>query len=355
MKLQAKIIFKIIFSGFTAVLYLAGIYLLFSTITDFKPQKIENIALEAKLSYPSVITEDISILSWNIGHAGLSKEMDNYEEGGYKHKPSIDIYQKTLNAILNKLSDFSYVDFMLLQEVDIFSNRTFYLNQKAFISDFLPDFSYAFALDENIQFNCLPFFAPLGRVKSGLQTLCKYNPIEIQRYGFTTNFNWPEKLFLQHPCFLITKYVLADGKLLVMINIRHSRFDINSQLNKELEELKLFVCNEYNKGNYVVVGGDWNMNPPGFKNILSYNKSKEYKLKHEIADQFMPLGWQWTYDIEMPSKRKLNAPYNLQTALTTLTDFFLLSPNIENLGIRNIDLDFEYSAHNPVLINIKLK
>jgi endonuclease/exonuclease/phosphatase family metal-dependent hydrolase len=35
-------------------------------------------------------------------------------------------------------------------------------------------------------------------------------------------------------------------------------------------------------------------------------------------------------------------------------DFFLISPNIEVLEIRTLDLEFENSDHLPVLMKIKL-
>ena len=50
-----------------------------------------------------------------------------------------------------------------------------------------------------------------------------------------------------------------------------------------------------------------------------------------------------------------NEAYNINSTVTTVTDFFLISPNIETLSIRNLDLNFEFSDHNPVLMNVKLK
>ncbi|MBW2654762.1 MAG: endonuclease/exonuclease/phosphatase family protein, partial [Deltaproteobacteria bacterium] len=39
--------------------------------------------------------------------------------------------------------------------------------------------------------------------------------------------------------------------------------------------------------------------------------------------------WQWVYDQKIPTNRRLVAPYDQQTTLTTVIDFFLVSPNIE--------------------------
>lgn len=355
MKDKAKKFFKIFTIVLISFLYLAVVFLLFSTITEYKPLKIENIALESKLSNNPMTSDEISIFMWNIGHAGLSKEMDDYTEGGNKQKPGIDIYQKTLNALLNKLSAFSYVDFMLLQEVDVFSNRSYYINQRNIIADFLPDFSNTFALTDDVQFKLFPLYSPLGRLKSGLQTLTKFTPIEIQRRAYPSQANWPTQVFLPRSCFLINRYLLDNGKHFLVINTQYAPIGLGMSGNKDMEALKLFVTNEYNKGNYVIVGGDWNMNPPGFKKMLSFNKAKLSKHNNEILDKLMPSDWKWVYDNDIPSKRKLNAAFNAQSTLTTVTDFFLLSPNIQSLNISCLDMKFEYSAHNPVLITIKLK
>ncbi len=355
MKLSAKKTFQLFFIGLVSILYLFGIYLLFSTITDYKPQKIETVELRGNITNNQILNDELTLLSWNIGYAGLSKEMDFFYDGGTKVKPSTEVYQKALNGILNTLVTYSYVDFVLLQEVDVFSKRSYFSNQAAFISDFLPDFAYAYAVNYDVKYVLLPLYAPMGRVKAGLQTLTKYKPVEIKRYAYSANFDWPKKLLMLDRCFLVTKYLLANGKRLIVINTHNSTFDGGLLSKKELDELKNYVLNEYDKGNYVIVGGDWNNNPPNFKKVQSFKNNKIFHLDNEIANNFMPPDWQWVYDVETPTNRNVNEPYNVKTTETTVIDFYLISPNIESLSIRNIDLNFEFSDHNPVLMNVKLK
>ena len=300
-------------------------------------------------------SNELTLLSWNIGYAGLSQEMDFFYDGGKKVKPSLEAYQKSLNGILNTLVKFSYVDFVLLQEVDVFSNRSYYSNQKDFISEFLPDFTYAFAVNYDVKYVLFPLYNPMGRVKAGLQTLTKYKPIEIQRHAYTTNFDWPKKLLMLDRCFLTTKYLLANGKQLVVINTHNSTFDGGLLSKRELKELKTYVVREYENGNYVIVGGDWNNNPPDFRKVKSFKNNKIFHLDNEIPLTFMPKDWQWIYDAEIPTNRNVNEPYKVKSTATTVIDFYLISPNIESISIRNIDLNFEFSDHNPVLINFKLK
>jgi len=48
-------------------------------------------------------------------------------------------------------------------------------------------------------------------------------------------------------------------------------------------------------------------------------------------------------------------PYKKGETATTVIDFFLLSPNIEKVETSNVDLNFQNSDHQPVLLKIKLK
>jgi endonuclease/exonuclease/phosphatase family metal-dependent hydrolase len=355
MKLSAKNIFRVFFIGLISILYLFCIYLFFSTITDYKPQKIENIAFKANHGNDQIDSDELSLLSWNNSYAGISKEMDVFYKGGKKLKPTLAIYQKTLNGILNTLVTYAYVDFMLLQEVDVFSNRSYFSNQKVFISDFLPDYGYAYAVNQDVKFSLCPFISSPGRLKSGLQTLTKFNASDVEKQTYSSMLNWPEKLFRPHSCFLATRYLLENGKQLVVINTQISAGELGVQYRKEIEELKVYVISEYKKGNYVIAGGDWNINPPGFKKINSFKNDNLFYTEHEIPSFVMPSDWKWVYDAEVPTLRKSNKFYNPVSTPCTVSDFFLISPNIASLSIRNIDLHFEFSDHNPVLMNVKLK
>ena len=56
----------------------------------------------------------------------------------------------------------------------------------------------------------------------------------------------------------------------------------------------------------------------------------------------------------MPTCRSTDIPYTKGVNYTSVLDGFIVSDNIEATAI-NIDADFEYSDHNPVLLNFRLK
>ena len=68
-------------------------------------------------------------------------------------------------------------------------------------------------------------------------------------------------------------------------------------------------------------------------------------------------GWTFAYDLDSPSCRLLNQPYDKDDENTQhyVIDGFILSPNVELTNVQTLGLDFGSSDHNPVFINVKLK
>ena len=355
MKKNFKKIILIIFIIISSLIVLFGMYLLFSTFTKYNPQAEENLELNGKKTLNKINDDELSVLSWNIGYCGLGKEMDFFYDGGKQVIPPMSKYQGYLNEVLNTINKYAYVDFMFLQEVDIKSKRSYFSNQEKLISEFLPNYGYTFAKNYDVQYVIMPPTSPMGRVKAGLMSLTKYKPIDAKRISYPSSFSWPKKLLMLDRCMTLTKYPLKNGKTLVMINTHNSAYDESGELRKvELDKLKTIITNEYANGNYVLVGGDWNTNPPGFDTKTNFKNDKKEPIIPAIDANYMPKDWKWFYDNTIPSERFTDEPYVKGKTKTTIIDFFLASPNIELSSVRTIDLGFANSDHNPVLLNFKL-
>ena len=112
---------------------------------------------------------------------------------------------------------------------------------------------------------------------------------------------------------------------------------------------------DYDKGNFVIAGGDWNQNPPGYQPGGNYNGHKFFKSEVQMNPDFMPAGWNWAYDNSAPTNRQNYQAYIKGENGTTCLDYYLTSPNVEILETRVIDLEFVNSDHNPVFLKIRLK
>lgn len=349
-----KTILRILGGTLLLVLLLLGIFLFYISQTDFMADPIEELVISER-TLRQTPAEDLSLISWNIGYAGLGKEMNFFYDGGKRVRTDEDTTRLNLEQIKRFMQQ-ETADFWLLQEVDFKAKRSYSINQAKEIADALPNFNHVEAVNYDVPFVPVPVLSPMGKVKSGLMTLSSYNPRIARRYAYPQIAGWPERLFLLDRCFIETRYSLQEGTELIVLNTHNSAFVDNQLLmQQELEVIKAKMIREYELGNYVIAGGDWNMNPNGFIPAVDYNRHLFKPVKVVIPEDFLPTGWQIVYDNAAPTNRHLHERYTKGSTGSTTIDFFIASPNIEIKSIRVIDLDFKHSDHNPVKINVQLR
>jgi len=121
------------------ILYVVGI-LIYASITEFKPAQIEELTT-AKTSVQTIPTgKELSLLSWNIGYSGLGKEMDFFYEGGDMVQPKELQNNEYLKGIIDFASQNDSIDFLLFQEVDFDSKRSYYTNQSDLLHSILTNY-----------------------------------------------------------------------------------------------------------------------------------------------------------------------------------------------------------------------
>jgi hypothetical protein len=149
---------------------------------------------------------------------------------------------------------------------------------------------------------------------------------------------------------------VSNGKQLVIINTHNSALkDAVGIQEKELELLKEVLTAEYLKGNYVIAGGDWNQNPLPFRQDSIQDGNSVKTILTGIPSDFLPSGFVWAFDPKHPTKRDVDKPYTKGQVKTTITDFFILSPNVNLLTTNTLPTDFAFSNHQPVGMIVELK
>lgn len=355
MKKKTMLYLLLIFSP----IILFGLYvvlvILYGTFTDFKPK--EKIVLELENQKLNNLNDSIiDIISWNIGYGSLGKNADFFLDGGKMIRSPKNDFKEYFEGISTFIEENKDKDFILLQEVDENSKRSYFTNEYEKIASILDKHSSVFAPNYEVNFVPVPLSStsPLGKVKSGLATYSKYKSIEDIRYQYPGEYPWPKRIFHLDRCLLL-KRIKYKEKELVLINSHNSAYDGGKLKPQEMDFLKKILIEEYEKGNYVVVGADWNQCPPNFEyNYFSKENSEDY-FQSNIEKDYLPSNWQWVYDTKTPTNRKLSAPYKKGETFTTLLDFYLVSPNIEVLEVKTIDLDFAFSDHQAVSLKMKLK
>lgn len=330
------------------------LFIIYSTITYYDPPQELRIAQNTN---PETIPCDstLRILSWNIGYAGLGNDMDFFYDGGKKVRDSYERTAINLDSICSFLKQNSSKAFILIQEVDLHSKRSYYINEMDSIIKQVP-YHAAIAPNYVVKFVPIPPASPMGQVNSGVLSLSKYTPTSSTRYGYPGKFGWPNRLFNLRRCMLVNRYPTSNGKEFILINTHMSAFDDGSLKKQEMQFLKDYILAEYSKGNYVLVGGDWNQSPPNFT-LTTFGdnyKSESFKLTN-INSDFMPAEWKWAFDPKSPTNRYLNESYKTGKTFRLIIDIFLVSPNIEVLQNQTCDLNFQNSDHNPISMSFKLR
>jgi endonuclease/exonuclease/phosphatase family metal-dependent hydrolase len=346
---------KIIRPLLYVLLVLVGAFLLFllyATLDDYKPGKIidQGIECEADILADSL---HLDLLIWNIGYGGLDASMDFFYDGGEQMRPEREGVLANMEGISNTLAPFRNYDFILLQEVDQDSRRSYHVNQYEQIKEQFTGYHGSFGMNYNVGFVPIPLSEPMGKVKSGLMTLSRQCPASVERHSFPGNYSLPVKLFMLDRCFLVSRYRLSNQKELLIINTHNSAYDDGSLRAQQMDYLSTYLLSEYEKGNYVIVGGDWNQTPFGLDPELPSHRFDTENLTY-IEENYPAPGWQWAFDPDMPTNRRVAFPYDQRSSPTTIIDCYLLSPNIELFQVETIDLGFKFSDHQPVKLQIRL-
>lgn len=344
------------------ILYISG-SLILGTFNDYQPELVLPIE-PAEFSQNKFITDTtLTFLTWNIGFGGLGKESDFFmiTEGTYwSSEKNVTTDEKYVDKNVEGVIDFiqkNEADFYLLQEVDVNSKRSYFKNEFEMIADEKEGFSAMFAPNYDIPRNPTPVFQPwniYGKVLSGLATYSKFQPIESTRLQLPGEFPWPEKVFHLDRCVSAHRFPLQKEKDVVVLNIHNSAFDKGGFMKtQQLDFLRDMALKEYEKGNYVILGGDWNMCPPGFP-AEKFRKFTVPRSKTNIADDLMPEGWKWAFDESVPTIRSTADPFDSEKTFRTVIDAFLVSPNVIVEEVKGFDMGFEYSDHQPVWMRIRL-
>jgi endonuclease/exonuclease/phosphatase family metal-dependent hydrolase len=330
-------------------------FLVFSTLTDYRPTERETLQLRGKGTPFPLTKRSLTFMTWNIGYSGLGRKMDFFYENGTRVRPEKDEFSGYLAGIERTLAKADSADLFFLQEADVHAKRSYYTDEVGEIAKIFPSRSYVFAKNYDCRFVPLPLNDPMGRVISGISCFTRFIPSSAERIDFGTSFSWPQQLFFLKRCFIVMRFPVVQGKELVVINTHNSTFDKNGRMRmEELARLRSFMLTELSKGNYVIAGGDWNNNPPGFNPRAIRSGDRVKSIEPPIDLDFFPR-WTLAYDSSSPTNRDVDMPYHKGLTRTTVIDFFVVSPNVEVNLVKTPESGFRYSDHQPVFMKITLK
>ena len=143
----------------------------------------------------------------------------------------------------------------------------------------------------------------------------------------------------------------------MLVNLHLEAYDDGEGKIAQTKQLREFIQSEYEKGNYVIAGGDFNQVFPGSLDVYPNTHPENWE-PGILAEDTAPDGWTLAYDMSVPSCRLLNQPYDVSDTENTqhyVIDGLILSPNVQLKTVETVDAGFENSDHNPVLVTVVLE
>lgn len=340
--------------------YVVYLSVQYSRIADFTALAVENPSRETL-----DLSKDYTISTFNIGFGAYDKDYDFFMDSGKM------LDGKTVTGTRGKAAGYGAAlantegciagiqghtaDFAFFQEVDQKANRSYFINQYEMLKNAYPNHGAVYASNFHSGYLFYPLNDPHGAVEAGIVTLTKYRAAESVRRSFPVDNGFFNRFFDLDRCFSVTR-VPAGDRQLVLINLHMSAYDEGGIIRqKQLAMLRNVLEAEAAQGNYVIAGGDFNHDIAG---SIGYFPSQQLRPDWvNVIDpvEDIPEGFTVAASLNAPTCRAAEMPYTAGVNYTVVIDGFIVSDNIEVKKTENIDLGFEYSDHNPVIMTFALK
>ena len=317
-----------------------------------------------------------SALTYNIGFGAYTPDFSFFMDGGKsswaKSKESV---LETIQGA-GELAASKDPDFAMIEEVDLNSTRSYHVNEYNILKDCFPDYYYVFAQNYDSAFLFYPFTQPHGSSKSGIGLFSRYPVTSALRRSFPVSTSFT-KFFDLDRCYSISRVSVDNGKELVIFALHMSAYGNSDAIREgQIAMLAADMQKEYEAGNYVLCGGDFNHdlkasadeeNPETGKEDQSNSSSdsdREYESwaypfpREELPEHFRFCLDQLSKEERSNlwnSARNADMEYIPGETYTVTLDGFIISDNIECLSYKNINTGYSYSDHDPVYVEFKLK
>ena len=300
--------------------------------------------------------DTVRLLSWNLGYGALGDNADFFMDGGTMVQTA-DLERVNKNmADIGAFLAAEAPDLALLQEVDLNSDRSHHVDERAELMPHFKDYTSLFAYNYNALYVPYPL-PPIGHVQSGLLTFSRYPVASGSRVQLPCPFSWPVRLVNLKRGLLVSRIpVEGTDKELVVINLHLEAYDDGSGKAAQTAMLADCLKAELDKGNYVIAGGDFNQ-------IFSTMDRYQWPIRRGMwAPGVIDAG---EFDARLsllmdgcvPTCRSLDRAYagaDTEDFQYYLIDGFIVSHNLRVDVLETVQQDFTATDHNPVRLNVNL-
>ena len=335
------------------IAYLIYLFASYHRIPDNQALKIEKTSDGTAAADTLTTEKEYSALTYNVGFGAYTPDFSFFMDGGKSSwAKSKDSVLETVQGAGELVASYD-PDFALIEEVDLDSTRSYHVNEFSVLNDCV------FAQNYDSAFLFYPFTQPHGSSKSGLALFSRYPVTDSLRRSFPVSTSF-SKFFDLDRCYSISRVPVDNGKELVIFELHMSAYGNSDEIREgQIQMLTADMKKEYDAGNYVLCGGDFNHDLKAAEDDSAERESWAYPFpRAELPDHFSFCIDQLS-DEECASlwdsARNADMEYIPGETYTVTLDGFIVSDNIECLKYENINTGYSYSDHDPVYVQFKLK
>ncbi len=303
--------------------------------------------------------QEYGILTYNIGFGAYTPSFSFFMDGG---KSSVaDSEESVIETVEGaaKLAAGYEPDFLLFEEVDLDATRSYHVDQYELLDETFGGYESTFAVNYDSPFLMVPPWEPHGKSLAGIAFYSRYPIEEAERRSLPVSDSFGKFLDLDR-CYSVNRIQVSNGKELVIIALHMSAYGNSDEVREgQIAMLAEEMRTEYEKGNYVICGGDFNHDLKAMEEDGQERASWAYPFPRKS----LPEGFTFCIDqLEEAerealhnSARNADMPYEEGVTYTVTLDGFIVSDNIEMTAYENVDTGYLYSDHDPVWMRFVLK
>ncbi|MGL4483347.1 MAG: endonuclease/exonuclease/phosphatase family protein [Anaerovoracaceae bacterium] len=356
-----KIVLAVVLSVIAVVaIYVSYVFIDYNRIADNQTLEITKKTQKNKYEKKGIELDKVffEIETYNIGYGAYSRDYTFFMDGGKESRAkSKDEVHKNTDGVIKQMQD-EYPDFMLVQEMDIKSDRSFYVDQKEIFEKKFPEYDSDFAVNYDSSYLFYPVLKPIGKSLSGIMTMSQYDIKSAVRRSLpiSTGFS---KFFDLDRCYSVSEVNLGVEKNLYIYNVHLSAYGGSPEIRKAQMDMLFSDMREKEKeGHFVIAGGDFNHDFTGTSAKDLNGTASGDDWAQPFPDEYLGNEFVKATNYKdgklVPTTRNNDIPYEKGKSTVYIIDGFIVSKNIEIGEVENIYMDFNYTDHQPVKMLFRL-
>ena len=315
-----------------AIIYVAYVMLSYNRIPDgqeLTPRNPQEAAAAAQTDHEYAITTQ------NIGFGAYTADYTFFMDGGVE---SWGASPESVTTCVNDAADTVAAlnpDFVLFQEVDFDSTRSYHINEQALLREKYAAMAEVDAVNYHSAFLMYPFSQPHGSSNSSLVTFSSVGITGAVRRSLPISTGFSKFLDLDR-CYTVSRVPTENGRELVLYNVHLSAYGGSDEIRAaQMNMLFGDMLGEYRQGG----------------EMTDFGWAQPFPI--EMLPEGLTRCDNYTGGVTQPTCRNCDIPY-VEGNFTIIVDGFIVSDNVTVNYLENVQTGFRYSDHNPVLMRFVL-